>query len=181
MLQRNSFFNYFNQVIYIKKLNSIIISKLSLNNAFIYFSLPVRTYWDIYNYNATFIKNSPAGLYKGISKTFFYNNFFIKWARVVFKGKSYRIRNFKHNNKFTFNFGYSHWTKLKLLSNWQCFKRKRQNHMVFTYSLKDYNYFRRFLPYIRFMNCYTLRGLRLKKQFIIRRFGKISQHVSSLH
>ena len=26
----------------------------------------------------------------------------------LFKGKSYRVRNFKHNNKFTFNFGYSH-------------------------------------------------------------------------
>jgi hypothetical protein len=31
------------------------------------------------------------------------------------------------------------------------------------------------------MNCYTLRGLRLKKQFVIRRFGKISQHISKLH
>ena len=162
MLQRNSFFNYFNQVIALKKYNDAVSGKLLLNNATIYLNLPKKTFWDDYNNVGTFIKSTRT-VYKNISKRFFYNHFFIQWARVVFKGKSYRIRNFKHNNKFTFNFGYSHWTKLKLLTNWQCFKRKRQNHMVFTYNLKDYEYFRRFLPYIRFMNCYTLRGLRLKR------------------
>ena len=180
MLQRNAFFNYFNQTLVLKKNNNVVLAKIIINNAVIHLVLPIKTYWDNYNINATFIKGTKKN-YKNISSVFFYNNFFIKWARIVFKGKSYRIRNFKHNNKFTFNFGYSHWTRLKLLKNWQCFKRKRQNHVVFTYTLKDFNYFTRFLPYIRFMNCYTLRGLRLKKQFVLRRFGKISQHISSLH
>lgn len=180
MLQRNSFFNYFNQISSFKKIKNIKISKICVNNAEIYITLPQKNRWDSYNLQETYLKNTKK-IYKPVSATFFYNNFFIKWGRVVFRGKSYRIRNFKKNNKFTFNFGYSHWTKLKLLKNWQCFKRKRQNHVVFTYTLKDFLYFSRFLPYIRFMNCYTYRGLRLKKQFIIRRFGKISQHISKLH
>lgn len=180
MLQRNCFFNYFNQIITFKKIKNSKMSKIYLNNAKTYLALPSHSRWDNYNLHGTFIKNTKK-VYKTVSNNFFYNNFFIKWGRVVFRGKSYRIRNFKKNNKFTFNFGYSHWTKLKLLKNWQCFKRKRQNHVVFTYTLKDFLYFSRFLPYVRFMNCYTVRGLRLKKQFIIRRFGKISQHISKLH
>jgi hypothetical protein len=42
-------------------------------------------------------------------------------------------------------------------------------------------FFKRLLPKVRVYNPYTMRGLRLKKQAIIRRFGKISQHVSILH
>ena len=36
-------------------------------------------------------------------------------------------------------------------------------------------------PNIKLINRYTKRGLRFKRQAIIRRFGKISQHISSLH
>ena len=156
------------------------MSKVILNNANIYLVLPQNRSWDNYNLYATNLKQTSKN-YKNLTDTYFYNNFFIKWGRVVFRGKSYRIRNFKKNNKFTFNFGYSHWTRLKLLKNWQCFKRKRQNHVVFTYMLKDFLYFSRFLPYVRFMNCYTMRGKKKKKQFVIKRFGKISQHISKLH
>lgn len=180
MLQRNSFFNYFNQILNLKKTKKTKIAKIIIKNAEVYVALPDERVWDNYNLQGTYVKNTKK-IYKTVSENYFYNNFFIKWGRVVFKGKSYRIRNFKKNNKFTFNFGYSHWTRLKLFKNWQCFKRKRQNHVVFTYTLKDFLYFSRFLPYVRFMNCYTLRGLRLKKQFVIRRFGKISQHISKLH
>ena len=37
------------------------------------------------------------------------------------------------------------------------------------------------LRYIKEINRYTLRGLRVKKQKLKKRFGKISQMVSSLH
>lgn len=68
-----------------------------------------------------------------------------------------------------------------LASNWAFFKRRRQRYIVYTKLLKDFLFFSRFLPNIRRYNCYTMRGLRLRKQAIIRRFGKISQHISILH
>ena len=180
MLQRNCYINYFNQTNTLIKIDNYFLSQIIINNAIIFLLTPILKLTDNLNLQSSFIKYN-IKFYKSVSYRFFYNNFFIKWARIIFKGKSYRVRNFKHNNKFTFNFGYSHWTRFKLLTRWQCFKRRRQNHLIFTYNLKDFEYFVRFFPYIRFMNRYTLRGLRLKKQFIIRRFGKISQHISSLH
>jgi len=107
--------------------------------------------------------------------------FLLQWAKLAFRGKSFRIRNFCRYNKFTFNFGYSHWTKLKLQKRWFFFKRRRQRYLIITFFLKDFNFFRRFFPKIKIYNCYTMRGLRFKRQAIIRRFGKISQHISSLH
>lgn len=107
--------------------------------------------------------------------------FLMQWAKLAFRGKSFRVRNFCKNNKFTFNFGYSHWTKLKLAPRWGFFKRKRQRYLIFTFFYKDFCCFKRFFPTIKRYNCYTMRGLRFKKQAIIKRFGKLSQHISSLH
>jgi len=35
----------------------------------------------------------------------------VMWLKMIFRGKGYRMRKFKRFNKFTFNFGRSHWTK----------------------------------------------------------------------
>lgn len=110
-----------------------------------------------------------------------YSFFLFQCLHMGFRGKSYRIRNFTRVNKFTFNLGYSHWTKLKLLTNFGFYKRRRQNYLIYGFFLKDFFFLIRFLPHIRFYNPYTMRGLRLRRQPIIRRFGKISQHISSLH
>lgn len=115
------------------------------------------------------------------------NNFFLKtfsihWVRVAFKGKGYRLRKFRVYNKVTLNFGHSHWAKLGLDRDIYFFKKlRRQNYIC---SIKGYNFYKEIKSgFKRFkkLNSYTKRGLRLKKQFIRKRFGKISQVVSSLH
>lgn len=152
----------------------------NLNNANLILSSPGLKNYDKYNYVYTGFSLICKGNVNAIS-LYFYSLFFIQWAHLSYRGKSYRVRNFCNFNKFTFSLGYSHWTKLKLLSNWAFFKRRRQRFVIYTFKLKDMFFFKRFFPHIRFYNCYTMRGLRLKKQPIIRRFGKISQHISILH
>ena len=104
------------------------------------------------------------------------------WVRVAFRGKGFRLRKFKLANKLTFNFGHSHWSKMVLDSRLFFFKKiKRQNYLClskFSYIFKN---FKTKIKIIKKLNMYTKRGLRLKRQFIRRRFGKISQVVSSLH
>lgn len=101
--------------------------------------------------------------------------------RLVFKGKGFRVRLFRGLNKLTLNFGHSHWTKFKLFNTWRMFKLRRQNYVLISYDIKNCSYFKNDISSVRIMNRYTQRGLRLKKTFIKKRFGKISQYVSSLH
>lgn len=112
---------------------------------------------------------------------FITNSFIILWTRVNFRGKGYRVRVFKKNLKLTLNFGYSHWTKIKFYKYWLLYKLRRQNYLLFTNFRHDMLNFLLLLPHIRTYNKYTQRGLRLKRQCIKQRFGKISQYVSSLH
>lgn len=116
-----------------------------------------------------------------------FNKFILKtisvhWVRVAFRGKGYRLRKFKKVNKLTLNFGHSHWAKLILRRGIFFFKKiRRQNYICL---IQGYEYFRSFKNGIKFfkkLNRYTKRGLRLRKQYIQKRFGKISQVVSSLH
>ena len=113
---------------------------------------------------------------------FIVKTYSIHWMRVSFRGKGYRLRKFKSLNKVTLNFGHSHWAKLALDDKIFFFKKlRRQNYLCFS---KYYNLYKNFKLRIKFfkkLNSYTKRGLRLKKQYIKRRFGKISQVVSSLH
>nr|YP_010147334.1 50S ribosomal protein L6 [Thuricola similis]QQP22145.1 50S ribosomal protein L6 [Thuricola similis] len=104
----------------------------------------------------------------------------IYWKRVVFKGKGFRMRKFKNSRKLTFNFGHSHWTKLRLRTFFIMFKRKRrQSQYFFCYYKLLFDQICLLIMNIRRINKYTKRGLRLKKQPIVRRFGKISQMLSA--
>lgn len=104
----------------------------------------------------------------------------IYWKRVVFKGKGFRMRKFKNSRKLTFNFGHSHWTKLRLKTFFILFKRKkRQSQYFFCYYKLLFEQICLLIMNLRRINKYTKRGLRLKKQPIIRRFGKISQMLSA--
>lgn len=123
------------------------------------------------------------GCWKSLKK---YNKFFLKtfsihWVRVSFKGKGYRLRKFKKIGKITLNFGHSHWTRVFLSSNFFFKKFRRQNYVCLISSFFLLNKFKYLIKFVRRLNPYTKRGLRLKKQFIRKRFGKISQVVSSLH
>lgn len=102
------------------------------------------------------------------------------WTRIAFKGKGFRMRKFKNSRKLTFNFGHSHWTKLRLRVYFIIFKRKRrQSQFFFCYYKLLFEHLCSIIKYLRVVNKYTKRGLRLKRQGIIRRFGKISQMLSA--
>ena len=104
------------------------------------------------------------------------------WVRVAFRGKGFRLRKFKLANKLTFNFGHSHWSKMALDQNFFFFKKlKRQNYICISKNTFFLNSLKSMIKQVKNLNVYTKRGLRLKRQLIKRRFGKISQVVSSLH
>lgn len=113
--------------------------------------------------------------------TYLIRTFFSLWGRVTFKGKGFRLKNYK-KKKLTFNFGRSHWTKLLFKSHNLIFRKlKRQNYIFLFKTHYKYLFFIKTVRMVKPTNYYTKRGLRLKKQNIQRRFGKISQVVSSLH
>lgn len=112
---------------------------------------------------------------------FFLTSYLVVWTRIIFRGKGFRIRNFQKELKLTLNFGHSHWNRIKFYKFWFFWKIKRQSYVAVSYDLSCLTNFLSILPTIKLINRYTKRGLRLKRQAIIRRFGKISQHVSSLH
>lgn len=157
--------------------NNQYIFPLNTNNGKIILTTPGKKYFDNLNFCESFFKKNN----KRLSLSFFKKYFSTQWTRVVFRGKSYRVKCFKSIKKFTFNFGYSHWSKFKGNDYWSIFRKRRQNYLIFTYNSLSMQFFKRLLPRVRVYNPYTMRGLRLKKQAIIRRFGKISQHVSILH
>lgn len=104
------------------------------------------------------------------------------WNSLLFKGKSYRIRFFKKFNKITFSLGYSHPTKIILNPHLlTIFKLRRQRFLFFCTSVGCYKLFKTFIHTYRQVNPYTQRGLRLSRQPIVKRFGKISQAFSGLH
>lgn len=115
------------------------------------------------------------------------NKFFLKafvphWVRVAFRGKGFRLRKFKNNLKLTLNFGHSHWARLAMNSTFFFFKKlRRQNYICIVKTFFKIKSFKKNIKNYKTLNMYTKRGLRLKKQYIRRRFGKISQVVSSLH
>ena len=113
---------------------------------------------------------------------FFLKSYSVHWMRVSFKGKGYRLRKFRKYNKVTLNFGHSHWARVVLQTESFFFKKlRRQNYICLAQTYQFYKSIKSGFKFFKKLNTYTKRGLRLKKQFIKRRFGKVSQVVSSLH
>ncbi len=104
------------------------------------------------------------------------------YLRIVWRGKAYRVRLFKKNSKFTFNFGHSHWYKIVYDNRHFKFTRIRRQNYVVSFSKREEFYLVKYIiNSIRTYNKYTRRGIRFKKDFFIKRFGKISQVNSILH
>ena len=179
-----STFNIYNTGEYFFKLPTFYLFKFNANNGACWAVTPVAKY-DLFNSSTSAVKLSYQTTFKAYSVFEYYYLFFFK--RITFRGKSYRIRYFKKINKFTLNFNYSHWTKVKLSNAWSITRRKkkkerdRQRYLILTTNFFLLPNFINFFKNIRFYNCYTMRGLRFRTQPIIRRFGKLSQHVSILH
>ena len=142
-----------------KKINNIIIFILDINR-FIY-------------YNKHYV---------ALLKNFFTYSFILFYFRIIWRGKAYRVRLFKKRKRFTFNFGHSHWYKMWYDEKYFTFFRlKRQSYLVIFGNRKLNFIVSEFFNNIRFYNHYTRRGIRLKKTFYKKRFGKISQVNSILH
>jgi hypothetical protein len=130
-----------------------------------------------FNDNVTVSRHSFKKFNKFLSTTLMWH-----WIRIAFKGKGYRMRKFQKSIKLTLNFGHSHWAKVGFDGHYFWIRKmRRQNYMCIIKGYKNLRGAKLELKYIRRLNKYTKRGLRLRKQFLQRRFGKISQVVSSLH
>lgn len=156
------------------------------HTVFKFYNLLLSTYNLQSNYkliiplNLFYLKNKHQGIQQ--FNNFILKTFSIHWVRVVFRGKGFRLRKFKEVNKLTLNFGHSHWTKIGLNTENFFFKKiRRQNYLCIIKRYSQLKGLKKKIKFIKPLNIYTKRGLRLKKQFIRRRFGKISQVVSSLH
>lgn len=170
MLQKKILFHmpFFEYIVFYLK--DVLILHYKLSKQF-YIIIPVNEYY---------LKFELANMLK-FSK-FILKTHSIHWMRVSFRGKGYRLRKFKKYNKVTLNFGHSHWSKLVMLTDFFFFKKiRRQNYLCFSKFYSRYKNLKLNLKFFKKLNSYTKRGLRLRKQFIRRRFGKISQVVSSLH
>ena len=167
----------------INNLTETILLKIANNTYLVIYIIDdiYTLYFYIFNLHFDFLNISFFWKNKNTKNNSIIKYFVMFWRRIVFKGKGFRVRIFRDNKKITLNFGYSHWTKLKFIRNWDIFKLYRQNYLSFCNSWQDFLDFELLLPTIKPMNRYTLRGLRFKRQIIKRRFGKISQYISSLH
>lgn len=120
--------------------------------------------------------------YVKILKHHYIYNYIFYFLRIIWRGKAYRVRLFKKKSKFTLNFGHSHWYKILYIKNKiNFFKIRRQNYLTLFSERNNYNKIFSVFNNIRKYNKYTKRGIRLKKTFFLRRFGKISQVNSILH
>lgn len=147
--------------------------------------IPLKSYKEFDSFNKIKTCNIANSIKKNVNyihiKNFFKNSFIAIWTRIVFRGKGFRIRNFRKDLKLTFNFGHSHWDKVKFYKWWYFFKLRRQSYVVISLYVGIVRLFEQLLSTVKVVNRYTNRGLRIKRQPIIRRFGKISQVVSLLH
>lgn len=113
---------------------------------------------------------------------FFIHTYVFFFFKIIWRGKAFRIRFFKKNYKFTFNFGHSHWVKLVYNKNsYDFYKLKRQTYLVLFKEYINKKVISEIFSNIRIMNKYNKRGIRIKTLPYIKRFGKISQVNSSLH
>ncbi len=124
--------------------------------------------------------NTPQSLrlnYQKWYKFFIYKSlaFSFNWLRLTWRGKTYIVYFFKKKQIYSFRFGFSHWSKLRYTLNYNSFKFNRQSYFFYCIGYKSYKILRNYIKSIKLINKYTKRGLRVKKQSFVRRFGKISQ------
>ena len=129
-----------------------------------------------------FFKSFVNNYYCKILKHHFVYNYIVYFLKIMWRGKAYRVRLFKKKSKFTLNFGHSHWYKVLYKKDYfKFFKIRRQSYLVLFSNREERHFVANAFHTIRRYNKYTKRGIRVKKTFFLRRFGKISQVNSILH
>jgi ribosomal protein L6P/L9E len=98
------------------------------------------------------------------------------FSKIKFKGKGYKMRFYEDGKFINFHFGTSHKTivqykntKLNILGKYKFILLNSNYHSL-------QNVIKKTL-YIKYINIYTLRGLRLSKQIILKRTGKKGSYV----
>lgn len=102
----------------------------------------------------------------------------IKWnfKKFRYQGKGYKIKKFNVLSKITFRFGKSHWTKLLFNKKTLQIKRTKKNaYCCVSIKNKTFLDFKQIIKKIKGINKYTKRGVRLTRQLVKKRFGKVSQ------
>ena len=108
---------------------------------------------------------------------FLFKNKF-KWIfnKFKYRGKGFKVKKFNRLSKITFRFGKSHWTKLIYNKKKLIVKRTKKNTYCCISIKKNIFYnFKLLIKKIKGVNKYTKRGVRLTRQLLKKRFGKISQ------
>lgn len=123
-------------------------------------------------FNFNYDNNYNVKLFNNFIKTF-ENYFFLK---IKFKGKGFKIKFNKKLKLIKFYFGKSHITFFKLK------KIKLKKITKYKFMLKNLNFSKlkkkaSEMTYIKPVNVYTLRGIRLSRQFISKRKGKKSSYI----
>lgn len=140
--------------------------------------IPINGDWiSYYNYNNSLVSYSNK-VSNDIYKLYFPLKWKIKWYFKKFKyhGKGFKVKKFNKLSKITFRLGKSHWTKI--LFNQKILKVKRTKKNTYCAISIINNLFKNFyylMKKIKGVNRYTKRGLRLTRQFLKKRFGKVSQ------
>lgn len=132
----------------------------------------LETYSIKIKYNCNYNNNFNTKLLNNFLKTF-ENYFFIK---IKFKGKGFKIKFNKKLKLIKFYFGRSHLTFFKLK------KVKLKKITKYKFLLKSLNFEKlktksNKITCIKPVNVYTLRGIRLSRQFISKRKGKKSSYI----
>ena len=121
-----------------------------------------------YNYN----NNYNLKILNNYIKTF--ENYF--FSKIKFKGKGFKIKFNKKLKLIKFYFGRSHITFFKLRK----IKLKRVTKYKFILKSLNFNKLKtksKEITFIKPVNTYTLRGIRLSRQFIKKRKGKKSSYI----
>lgn len=176
VVKAKSVINVLNNSTFVFQIGDFIFRSVAVNNGSLKINSCFLKVFDYYNVISTSyclprnLKNIKYINY--ISRTFIYY-----WRRVILRGRCFRVRNFKDKKLVILNFGHSHPTLLSFNDSWGLFKKRRKNFVWTTWSYKNFCRLLAVLPDIRKYNYYTMRGLRFRKQAIVRRPAKISQRL----
>ncbi len=98
------------------------------------------------------------------------------FKKVRYHGKGYKIRKCNKLSKLTCRFGKSHWTKVFFNKKHIVVRRTKKNtYTIFTLKKKNFSSLKGLILSIKGINRYTKRGVRLSRQGVKKRFGKVSQ------
>lgn len=146
--------------------------------SYAYTAVPQKDYRITANYNLVTIQN-PNATHRTLQPTrpkcSYFDWFFVKFKYI---GKGLKIKKSNVNQQVVFNLGASHPSKWFFDPTKLQIRRTKKNTFAMCAITPNQIPELKNLSHIRKFNKYTRRGLRLCRQAIIRRFGKVSQIAS---